>query len=170
MNLKTLRRGLGFSAPADDRVGRLRKVLDRANVCYRNTSPEAALLRLPVVDRPPHMPRQNLQKLKFPLAMPARVALFEEGFLGDGAIRRFAAGEAAKLRDYVPEALVLSLQLALTLADQKQRRLLDLPALKTAVILLIPVDDAPPAEHHRTLLWRTFGVPLFEQLRGWTAP
>ncbi len=153
--------------PASIRLNRLRKVLDRANVSYAHDGPEAALCMLPILDRPARLPRKQLQKFRFPLAMPARVAMFEGGFLVDGAIRQFAAREAEQLHEYVPEALVLPLQVALMLADQKQRQMLDLPTLTAAVVILTSLDDTPLAENHRTLLWRAFGVPLFEQLQGW---
>jgi hypothetical protein len=153
--------------PAEDRPGRLRRVLDRVNVKYRHDEPEAALRRLPIFDRPVRLPHRQLQRFRFPLAMPARVAMFEGGFTADGAIRQFAAREAGQLHDYVPEALVLPLQAALTLADQKQRKLLNLPALTAAVVVLTSLDDTPFAEHHRTLIWQAFGVPVFEQLQGW---
>ena len=167
MTLPFFRRGFGSLTSAEDRLGRLRKVLDRANVKYMRNAPEAALYRLPVVDSPLRPLRRQMQKFRFPLAMPARVAMFEGGFLADGAIRQFAARDASKLQEYVPEALVLPLQLALTLADQKQRRLLELPHLTTAVVVLTSLEDTPLEDHHRTLIWRAFGVPLFEQLQGW---
>jgi phenylacetate-coenzyme A ligase PaaK-like adenylate-forming protein len=135
-------------------------------VKYQHHAPEAALRKLPVLDRPARLPRRQLQKFRFPLAMPARVAMFEGGFSADGAIRQFAAREASQLHDYVPEALVLPLPVALTLADHKQRKLLNLPTLTTAVVVLTSLNDIL-AEHHRTILWRAFGVPLFEQLQGW---
>ena len=97
--------------------------------------------------------------------MPARVALFENGFAVDGAIRQFTAFEVGLLADYVPAALVLPLQLALTLADQKQRGLLDLPTLTTAIVVLTSLGTRM-LDHHRDLLWRAFAVPVFEQLRN----
>ncbi|HWF11353.1 MAG TPA: hypothetical protein VG297_22940 [Bryobacteraceae bacterium] len=79
---------------------------------------------------------------------------------------RFTGDEIPWMRAWAPEALVLPLGLALTLADQKQRGLFDLPSLSTAIIALTSVEDSPIADHHRDLLWLAFGVPLFEQLRG----
>jgi len=70
------------------------------------------------------------------------------------------------MQTWGPEVLVAPLSLALTLADQKQRGLFDLPTLTTAVIALTSIDDSPIANHHRDLLWRAFEVPLFEQLCG----
>lgn len=79
---------------------------------------------------------------------------------------RFTSEEVSWMRAWAPEALVLPLDLALTLADQKRRGLFDLPSLDTAIVALTSVDDSPIADHHRDLLWQAFGVPLFEQLRG----
>jgi hypothetical protein len=63
--------------------------------------------------------------------------------------------------------LVLPLGLALSFADQKGRGLLHLPSLNTAISVLTSLCDAPLEDHHRDLLWHAFGVPVFEQLRGW---
>jgi hypothetical protein len=152
---------------AEDRVGRLCRLLDRAHVPHSRKSPETALESLPVVDPPGRLARRQLQKFHFPLAMPARVALFESGFCLDGAIRQFAARDIGQLKEYVPEALVLSLPLALAMADQKLRKLLDLPTLTRAIVVLTSIAEMPLLDHQRTLLWRAFGVPQFEQFRGY---
>ena len=168
MLLPFLRRGLRLRAPADDRLGRLRKGLDRAKVAYSADAPELALGRLPLADAPASFSaRLPLERFRFPLTMPERVAMFEGSFLPDGAVRRFSALESHLLADYVPEALVVPLRFALTLADQEQRHLLEMPRLTTAVVVLTSLADGPLADHHRDLLWRSFGVPVFEQLRGW---
>jgi len=70
------------------------------------------------------------------------------------------------LRVWAPEVLVLPLDLALSLADRKQRGLFDLPSLNTAIVVLTSIDDSLLADHHRDLLWRAFGLPVFEQLRA----
>lgn len=70
------------------------------------------------------------------------------------------------LRVWAPEALVLPLGLALFLANRKQLGLFDLPSLDTAIIVLTSLDESPLAPRHRDVLWRAFGVPVFEQLRG----
>lgn len=92
--------------------------------------------------------------------------MLETSFDPGPNICRFTGDEIQWMRAWAPEALVLPLGLALTLADQKQRGLFELPSLDTAIIALTSVEDSPIAEHHRDLLWRAFGVPLFEQLRG----
>jgi hypothetical protein len=70
------------------------------------------------------------------------------------------------LRVWAPEVLVVPLDLALSLADRKQRGLFDLPSLNTAIVVLTSIDDSLLADHHRDLLWRAFGLPVFEQLRA----
>jgi hypothetical protein len=70
------------------------------------------------------------------------------------------------LRVWAPEVLVLPFDLALSLANEKQRGLFDLPSLNTAIVVLTSIADSPLADHHRDILWRAFGLPVFEQLRG----
>jgi hypothetical protein len=67
---------------------------------------------------------------------------------------------------WAPEALVLPLGMAITLANRKQHGLFDLPSLNKAIVVLTSFDDTPLAPRHRDLLWKSFGVPVFEQLRS----
>jgi hypothetical protein len=78
----------------------------------------------------------------------------------------FLVTDLPGLRQWAPEALVLPLDVALFLADRKQRGLFDLPSLNTAILVLTRLADSPLPRHHRDLLWRSFGVPVFEQLLG----
>ena len=77
----------------------------------------------------------------------------------------FSVEDLPWLSQWAPEALVLPLGLALSLADRKVRGLFDLPSLSTALVVLTSLEDSPLVDHHRDLLWRAFGVPVFEQLR-----
>lgn len=99
----------------------------------------------------------------FPLPIPARIALLEAGFRPG---RNMSVCAVDDLPRCAPEALVLPLGLALSLADRKQRGLFDLPSLDTAIVVLTSSENSPLADPHRDLLWRAFGVPVFEQLRG----
>lgn len=92
--------------------------------------------------------------------------MLEAGFSPGPNMCEGNAHDLPWLRFWAPEALVSPLGLALSLADQKRRGLLELPSLNTAIIVLTSVDDSPLADHHRDLLWGAFGVPIFEQLRG----
>jgi hypothetical protein len=102
----------------------------------------------------------------FPLRRQVRIALLDAGFRAGPNMCEFSIEELPMLRLWRPEALVLPLSLALSLADQKQRGLFDLPGLNTAIVVLTSIEDSPLADHHRSLLWSAFGVPVFEQLRG----
>ncbi len=102
----------------------------------------------------------------FPVSGSVRVALLQQGFWAERNVREFAAEDLAGLQSFAPEAFVAPLNLALSLADQKSRGLLDLGSLNVAIVVLTSLDDSPLTDDHRDLLWRTFGVPIFEQLRG----
>jgi hypothetical protein len=93
--------------------------------------------------------------------------MFHNGFSADSAIRQFAPGETAQLKEYVPAALVLPLRLALRLADQKLRNLLELPALTRAIVVFTSPQDMPLADYQLTMIWHAFEVPVFEQFCLW---
>jgi hypothetical protein len=105
--------------------------------------------------------------LRFPLAGPVRIALLEGNFRAANNMRQFGAHDLEWLRSYAPDALVAPLELALSLADWKRLGRFDLPSLTTAIVVLSSVDHSPLSWRQRDLLWRAFGVPVFEQLRGW---
>ncbi len=157
----------------DARLGQLRKLLDEARIEYRRDAPDVALRALPAAEAPENPPRAQAQQFSFPLTIPARVALLEGGFRAGRNVREFDADDTlcaedmAWLHSYAPEVLVLALGPALSLADRKNRGLFDLPSLKTAIVVLTSLADSALADHHRDLLWQAFGVPVFEQLRGW---
>jgi hypothetical protein len=106
------------------------------------------------------------QAFCFPLPTPARIALLEAGFRPGPNMCECTVDDLPWLRIWGPEALVLPLSLALLLANRKQLGLFELPSLDTALVVLTSLDESPLASRHRDLLWRVFGVPVFEQLRG----
>ncbi len=110
--------------------------------------------------------RTQPQQFIFPLAGPVRVALLEEGFRTDANVRTCSPDDMVRLSSYAPEALVAPLDLALSLADRKRRGILDLPSVRTAIVVLTSCEDSPLIDDYRDLLWQAWGVPVFEQLRG----
>ena len=72
--------------------------------------------------------------------------------------------DAHGLRTLAPQALVAPLDTALDLAGRKLRGDLDLPSLELALVLT-RLDENPLAPDQRDLIWRAFGVPVFEQLQ-----
>jgi hypothetical protein len=107
----------------------------------------------------------NGQPLQLPLSFTGPVAVLEAGFRTDRRIREFAAPDLAGLEEFAPRILVIPLDAALQLADQKLRGLLPLPSVDFALIVLTRTADTPLAQHHRDLLWEAFGIPVFEQLQ-----
>ena len=112
----------------------------------------------------PGSTHEVLDRLHFPLRFDGRIAVLDASFRPDRNVREFSSRELGWLRAWEPEALVLPLQLALSLADQKLRGLFRLPSLRVALVVLTQFDDSPLADHHRDLLWQAFAVPVFEQL------
>ena len=115
--------------------------------------------------QPRRGPAHPEETLRFPLAFAGPTAILTGGFRPEKNTREFAPTDAAGLRAFAPQCLVAPLDNALELADQKLRGLLDLPSLEFAIVLT-GVEDTPLADHHRDLLWRAFGIPVFEQLRN----
>jgi hypothetical protein len=105
-------------------------------------------------------------ELSFPFRKASRVAIVGAHFRKHPSAREFTLDDMPWMQAWAPDGLVLPLDLALALADQKQRGLFELPSLNTAIVVLTSVVDSPLADHHRDLLWFAFHVPIFEQLLG----
>jgi hypothetical protein len=99
------------------------------------------------------------------LSAPARVAVLETGFTLDRSAREFVADDMEALREWMPEAIVAPLAVALSMADRKTGGALALESVSVAIVVLTTVNGPTLEESHRELLWKAFGVPVFEQLR-----
>jgi hypothetical protein len=102
------------------------------------------------------------EDFQFPLPGRARIALVDADFRAASGMRTFHFGDDSALREFAPDSLALPLDSALALADRKLRGLIDLSSLKLAVVVF---TDEMMLPHHRDLIWRAFGLPIFEQLR-----
>jgi hypothetical protein len=140
-------RGHASGASARDRLGPLRKALNEAGIDYSPANPLAALSQLPLTEASTTVQPADLQVFESPLSWPAKTAIFTPIF-------RPAPYAAA------PDLLVLPLNAALELT-------LGSAGTASAVVVVTSVADAPLADHHRDLLWRSLGLPIFEQLTAW---
>jgi hypothetical protein len=102
------------------------------------------------------------QTLKLPLHFEGNIAVLDSGFRMERGMREFGA-DLQLVEDFVPEVIVAPLQTALALADQKVGGSMELASLRVALVVLTRVS--PMEQGDRDLLWRAFGVPVFEQLR-----
>lgn len=106
-----------------------------------------------------------VRRLEFPLSFSGRIAMLEAGFDPESQAREFAATDLRGLEAFAPQSLVAPIKIALELADQKLRGYPALASLDVALVVLTHAGDPVLDEYHRDLLWRAFGVPVFEQLR-----
>jgi hypothetical protein len=105
--------------------------------------------------------------LRFPLPVPSRLAVVGADFHLASHMRAFEAGDIRGLVRYAPDAMALPVDAALSLADSSLRGLVELPSLKLAIVVFSSVTLHGALEmHHRDLLWKAFGLPVFEQLLG----
>lgn len=163
-SFRFLRRRGRADSSSETTLAKLGRVLNR----HEPGADVASLLQ----DVPPSWPperRQNHgpQALAFPLAAAKKIAVLRPGFTLPETAKEFAAHDLAGIQAWEPDALVVPLNSALLLADQKLRGKFDLPSLTLAITVVTRIDDSPLAPHHRDLLWRAFEVPVFEQLLGW---
>jgi hypothetical protein len=147
MGFSLFRRERASGAFAWDRLGALRKALDEAGIDYSPANPLAALAQLPLSEAPTTVTPAPSQPFESPLSWPAKPAIFTPIFR--------PAPDIA-----MPDVLVMPLNAALELT-------LGSAGTASAVVVVTSVADAPLADHHRDLLWRSLGLPVFEQLTAW---
>jgi hypothetical protein len=116
----------------------------------------------------PFRPQREVREtLRFPLPEPERLAVIDAEFRLASHMRAFDSSDVRGLVSYEPDAMALPLDAALSLAYRKLRGLIELPSLKLAIVVFSSVELHGAFEaHHRDLLWKAFGLPVFEQLRG----
>jgi hypothetical protein len=90
--------------------------------------------------------------LELPSPLKGSVAVLESGFRPGPGTRDF-------------DIVVAPLQEALALAEKRLRGLIAPPSPRVAIVVWTRVDSDSLTAHHRDLLWRAFGVPVFEQIR-----
>ena len=111
--------------------------------------------------------QRRQETLRFPLPAPSRLALIDADFHLAAHMRAFDSSDVQALVRYAPDAMALPLDAALSLADRKLRGFFELPSLKLAIMVFSSVGLHGALEtHHRDLLWKAFGLPVFEQLRA----
>jgi hypothetical protein len=111
--------------------------------------------------------QRRQETLRFPLPVPSRLALIDADFHLAAHMRAFDSSNVQALVRYAPDAVALPVDAALLLADRKLRGLFELPSLKLAIVVFSSAGLLGALEtHHRDLLWKAFGLPVFEQLRG----
>jgi len=87
---------------------------------------------------------------------------------GSSAGQNFTSTDLAAVEAFAPDSIVLPVSLALSYAAQRLAGANILPSLRSAIVVLssLHTPGGPMADDHRDLLWRAFGLPVFEQLLG----
>jgi hypothetical protein len=97
---------------------------------------------------------------RYPLPKAARTAVLVPWFRSTDAARVFAAGWSEEAVKFAPQAIAGSREQLLALAENKSLR------LTHAMIGLARPGEVLLTTAERDLLWRRFGVPIFEQIIG----
>ena len=110
----------------------------------------------------------DVETFRFPLPSPGRLALVDTHLRSAVTAANFASADLAAIETFAPESIALPLSTALSYATQRLAGANLLPSLRCAIVVLssLPTPGGPMTDDHRDLLWRAFGLPVFEQLLG----
>jgi hypothetical protein len=105
---------------------------------------------------------------RFPLPCQGRLALVDTALQGSGAAANFTSTDLSAIETFAPESIALPLSVALAYAMRGLAEANFLPSLRSAIVVLSSLHTpcGPMTDGHRDLLWRAFGLPVFEQLLG----
>lgn len=109
-----------------------------------------------------------VETFRFPLPCHGRLALVDTHLRGATTSANFTSTDLAAIEAFAPESIALPLSIALAYATQRLAGASLLPSLRCAIVVLssLPTPGGPMTDDHRDLLWRAFGLPVFEQLLG----
>jgi hypothetical protein len=87
---------------------------------------------------------------------------------GSGTAANFTSTDLSAIEAFAPESMALPRPVALSFAAQSLAEANVLPSLRCAMVVLssLHTPGGPMTDSHRDLLWRAFGLPVFEQLLG----
>jgi hypothetical protein len=110
--------------------------------------------------------RPELPSLAYPLYPPPRVAVLGVRLADEPGVRSFPRWSVSELELFQPEALAGSLAELTTIARLRRHGQMALRCLKFPLVVLTPAGAATLDEARHEDLWRWFGLPVFEQIRG----
>jgi hypothetical protein len=110
----------------------------------------------------------DVETFRFPLPSRGRLAFVDTHLRGSVAAANFASTDLAAMEAFAPESIVLPLSTALSYAMQRLAGASFLPSLRCAIVVLssLSTPGGPMTDDNRDLLWRAFGLPVFEQFLG----
>jgi hypothetical protein len=116
---------------------------------------------------PPAPPSPAAHPLAYPFDPTPRTALFGWRLSSSGPVEFFPSLDPAALDRYEPEALAAPLEVLRVLSGARRRGLLSLVSLSHPIVCFTDLFSGPLTQPDRDAFWDVFGLPLFEQWRGW---
>lgn len=104
-------------------------------------------------------------RLHYPLPGRPRIAVLGCRLRREEGVRCFVPWTCHQLMRLAPEALAGSLPDLLEAARLQREGFLELAALELPLVVFSRLDSGAMTAGERSLLWRAFGLPFFEQIR-----
>jgi hypothetical protein len=116
------------------------------------------------------VPRELAPSLSYPLASTPRVAVLGVRICADRRaerqVRCFLHWRSSELEEWRPQTLAGHRTEILTLGALRSRGYLLLPDLKQPLLIFSGLHEGPLTSEEHERLWKLFGLPVFEQIRG----
>jgi len=138
--------------------------------CLRRLPPLKArfFLSHPELFRNPEAKPPSPPHFYYPHERVPRIAVLGESFRSGGRVRVFADGLSWRLKWFRAEALAGPIAKLKGLAAAVSSGAVRIPPLSHAVIVLTRVDQSPLDDAERERLWSVFGVPVYQQIIGFS--
>lgn len=163
MRIRLLWRRTAEESPARQRERFRKAILKAAGLDHSVSMPIEEVLRLLPIRQgnPPCGPPGGVL-FRHPSPAPSRTAVLDPRLRSCSGVRIFDDWKAPALYAWSPDSLAAPVRVLLDIVAAGASRL----ALRQALIAFTGLADPSLQDDARRLLWRTFGVPVFEQFRA----
>ena len=108
----------------------------------------------------------DLAALEYPLPAARRIAAVGARLKPERRVRSFPYWRSNELEEYEPQTLAGPRAELIAVGALRQKRLLELKFLRYPLVVLSSLSEGPLSQEQHDRLWDLFGLPVYEQIRG----
>jgi hypothetical protein len=104
--------------------------------------------------------------LDYPLSEASRIAVIGVQVRADWRVRSYPHWRTSELEAWRPQALAGHRSELLSIGELRRRQFLPLRELAFPLVVFSALHEGPLSDEQRDRLWRLYGLPVYEQIRG----
>lgn len=104
--------------------------------------------------------------LDYPLSEASRIAVIGVQLRADRRVRSYPHWRTSELEAWRPQALAGHRSELLSIGELRRRQFLPLRELAFPLVVFSALREGPLSDEQRDRLWKLYGLPVYEQVRG----